>query len=670
MKQQLLLLPLVFGTLTSLFAQRISFDKGKIEETLVAFKGNVVKEQTGTDLALFFKGQKKAELGKLFNASYIDWSSDKSRRISFAEASLSCQKSSEQKDGYLLDLEPYLDNSKASDTLTLHFRENNKDLGTVVIAKAAPSKKETPPTKEGEAFNYKQYAKENPITLDLPTPQCDDCCSSDLSDPCDLQALSDGMVFNRIVYMADRNLTFYYDVYGKPYMVGITRSKYSKRFKGFKYSYTNSFSKSPGDNIDIRRTIRIPANTPLSFEVVNVNPEAYDIDISDTAIRFNTDVAALFQLPKIIPSIANLSQANEEALADQLKAALVQINDKLKSFFYKLQYSCLNKQNLIIHYKIEARKKIDEFFMENFQKNTAVSYETFFGTMLKDTNDAKALVTDFLLYYNQLSVSYYKKITQVPVVDGTYDKISFIFSIKPKANTPYSTLVKAKPIDAYITGGFKIDISAGLYYGFNMKNEQFSIRADSNIIRNSANTGDSLVRYGVLHEEQNTGKGEFGLASFVHFYPKLSPNVNVSGLIGIGMNIQEKPQVRYFTGLGVLFGRENRIAVNGGLVMGFTNMLSDQYTKNNAGLYDHVSYEEAAKDPVYKKTFSGHFFLSLSYNLPFIKTSGGTQTVAASSDSSSSGSSDKGSGSGSGGGDSSSSSSGSSGDKSGDVGKK
>ena len=189
-------------------------------------------------------------------------------------------------------------------------------------------------------------------------------------------------------------------------------------------------------------------------------------------------------------------------------------------------------------------------------------------------------------------------------------------SITAKENTPYTSLVKDKTVDAFIRNNFRIDVSTGLYYGFKMQNDKFSLRADSTVGRNMANTADSTLSSGNRIIKENTGKGEFGFASFIHFYDRLGADFSIGAHIGAGLSLNDKVKPRYFGGISFLIGHDNtRIAINAGYMGGNVETISDQYPKAADGTYLRIPKTETTL--ITKTKFISSPFVSISYSLPF-----------------------------------------------------
>lgn len=191
-----------------------------------------------------------------------------------------------------------------------------------------------------------------------------------------------------------------------------------------------------------------------------------------------------------------------------------------------------------------------------------------------------------------------------------------MLAITKKTNSPYPSLLDSKfPTQTvYVKNYFKVDISSGLFYGF-MKNHSYSIAADSSIIKSS--TGADSTKKGNHIVSENVGSNELGFASFVHLYYKWGNDVNVSLTLGAGVNFVTTVQPRYFTGVSLLLGHDNRFCVNTGIEFGNQKLLSDQYVKDANGVYNVTP---GTSSIVYKTQFSHALFISLSYNLPFIKS--------------------------------------------------
>jgi hypothetical protein len=92
--------------------------------------------------------------------------------------------------------------------------------------------------------------------------------------------------------------------------------------------------------------------------------------------------------------------------------------------------------------------------------------------------------------------------------------------------------------------------------------------------------------------------------------------------MGAGFSIDKKPQVRYFAGISLLAGKDNRLAITCGTAFGKEKALSSVYDANSSQAFglptgsSEIHYKEG--------NFNTHFFMSATYNIPFFKNN---QTV-------------------------------------------
>jgi hypothetical protein len=394
-----------------------------------------------------------------------------------------------------------------------------------------------------------------------------------------------------------------------------------------------------------KKMISVKVDDPIVFKIKNANPELYDVAISDSSVLKFQELKGIISLLSGANAIkaanGNISEVITESTGmdtcslnadDSIGKALNDLAKDLSRFYSRLQELSPYYDAYCLRRLIEkTRDVIDQKLADNFGylgissvydlsyylKGNADNFQEGLGEKLEDV-------------YHKILKVHYGYLYKVPHVDNV-DAIDFLFSISPKNKNAALPEVRNGRARVYTRGGLKWDVSSGLYYAFNMQNEQYSIRSDSDIIARANGTMDSVINQrGILFRETKTGKGEFGFSSFLHFYPRLSPGFNVSGIVGAGVSFQDKPQIRYFAGLGFLLGRETRIALNAGGIFGNVNELSDQYTKGTNGVYNKLSIAEAGKDPVFKKHFIIRPFISLTYNLFFIKRkSDVVQTITA-----------------------------------------
>lgn len=362
---------------------------------------------------------------------------------------------------------------------------------------------------------------------------------------------------------------------------------------------------------------------PVEFIIRNVNPYLYDVTISDTTVNHNMDASGTYLgllLGQNLPDdnttgAENFDGGDNTCIlndTDLLRKAVEDLYSQLGRFYDELlQSSPYTDASCFGELIRKVKLSINDTLRKKFSNAPLHinNYNTLRGFMKKN----KDIFTDEIIAeldsaYTKIETRHHVYAYKVPEIDNV-DEIHFRFNIVPKNKDLALPVVNKGVIKSYTKGGFKIDVSSGLYYGF-MNNDEWNLRKDSMPL----NAGGFQKGNKIYKEE--TGKGEFGFASFLHFYPRTGGFLNVSGTIGAGLNLSDKPKPRYFGGISLLAGRgTNRLAVNLGIILGNATRISDQYPKDANGNY--ILLHENETNLITKQKFISNFFISISYNLPF-----------------------------------------------------
>lgn len=158
----------------------------------------------------------------------------------------------------------------------------------------------------------------------------------------------------------------------------------------------------------------------------------------------------------------------------------------------------------------------------------------------------------------------------------------------------------------YVKGGFKIDISAGLFISSLMDKEY---ETKDVLVNVNGTTETQKIIY-----EKNKGNYDFGFGSMINVSMRGGSWVRPSFNVGALFTANQKFQI--LSGLGIILGKEERIVLHAGLSMGSVAEISNQFiadgkTPYNLGTSGQVSTVDKFK--------FGHFF-GLTYNLGKTKT--------------------------------------------------
>lgn len=359
--------------------------------------------------------------------------------------------------------------------------------------------------------------------------------------------------------------------------------------------------------------LHIKVGQSLRFDLLPVpNPMRYEVSISSDFKSNNIESDEM--LEKFLFNPVELLGKTVTYSADDSKEAishkegvlgyLQQINTKLTKYLNEYRY----------------KEAIDPVAFMTEKKATMDAVHAYLSS--KDT-DYPGNIGDYLLNEFVAADSIYLRpvlktikefdnfvvtpirydIKQVP----NHDELLFDIRIKPKNGIATAIYTDTLPISLPIFGGFKIDVSPGLFYSFH-RQHQYTLRSDSTAVTSGSTTTYTKFKT-IVTEDQP--RGNIGFSTLLHFYSRWGKDVNVALSLGPGLTLDESPQLRYLVGGSVIFGRSNRIALSGGYSFGKIKKLSGRYTDNKTVVTDTTV-----------ETYSvlkGAGFVALSYNIPFIK---------------------------------------------------
>ncbi|RYE27751.1 MAG: hypothetical protein EOP48_34285, partial [Sphingobacteriales bacterium] len=332
---------------------------------------------------------------------------------------------------------------------------------------------------------------------------------------------------NRIIYDAKRNETYWFDKDGE-----VQKQD------------------------DVHPNFSVKVGNSVAFEIINVNPEAYSLSIKDTSVSIFQDANDMlaryltpFSNPDIVAAGTNPDGKAPEDPATkriyQVRAAIITIDAALNDFASNQIYACENLHFKLIDNKIEARKRVDQFLEgAPLNKPKGKSLDQFMRDELNITKEDSTIYKVTIQLYKTLPASYYHMEYSTKTYGGK-DRIDFTYSIIAKPNTPYMDKARGEIASIYIIGGFKVDVSTGLYYAPWLRNDVYTLRSDSDMVANG--TVLDTIRGKRLIDDRNFG--EFGFVSYLHFYKKECPGFGWGGHIGVGLSLNDQIKPRYFFGL-------------------------------------------------------------------------------------------------------------------------
>jgi hypothetical protein len=208
------------------------------------------------------------------------------------------------------------------------------------------------------------------------------------------------------------------------------------------------------------------------------------------------------------------------------------------------------------------------------------------------------LFRQIIKIYNAIEAKNWTVNFQTTNISDKADRISYSLDFTPVSNE-YSLTNKSYSYnyDFDIVGGIKIDASAGLFYHFNLNDQQFRLEAVTD-------STTSIV------EVKNQDQFIPSVGALFNVYFRSPYYIKPALNFGVGTNIEK---LNYYLGMGLLFGRSERIGLNIGAVGGTVKRIADEYqgkTIINSSVTDLLNTELMKTDD----PFRIGWYIGISYN--------------------------------------------------------
>lgn len=154
------------------------------------------------------------------------------------------------------------------------------------------------------------------------------------------------------------------------------------------------------------------------------------------------------------------------------------------------------------------------------------------------------------------------------------------------------------PYNIWITGGLKIDVSAGLFFT-SLYDAEYDKRDDPAISDNKILT------------LKNSGDYDLAFGSTINTYVRMNSWIVPTLNFGAVLTKNEKLQV--LVGFGAILGKQERIIFSAGLAMGKVDRIADGYQVGSS-----YNLGDAGTIPTQSQFKFGHFF-GITYNLSKVK---------------------------------------------------
>jgi hypothetical protein len=209
------------------------------------------------------------------------------------------------------------------------------------------------------------------------------------------------------------------------------------------------------------------------------------------------------------------------------------------------------------------------------------------------------LFKQILKIFNAINENNWTIKYQTTKISDKADKIHYSFELIPVENDFTLTKMPRRiNYDFDIVGGVKIDVSAGLFYHFDLYDDVYRFVKDT----------DSTT---LIIKDNNDNQFIPSLGALFNIYKRSNKDVKLALNFGAGTNIEN---LFYYFGASILLGKSERIGINGGLVGGTVKRISNEYKDVEV---INTAIEDLPKDVPMQldDPFQMGYFIGISYNL-------------------------------------------------------
>ncbi|UZT96798.1 hypothetical protein ODZ84_16445 [Chryseobacterium fluminis] len=360
-----------------------------------------------------------------------------------------------------------------------------------------------------------------------------------------------------------------------------------------------------------RKWLSIKPRELLAVQLKNANPLKYEYTINDNNISYFMDTATINQHLSSLdispenPSVKNNSATYASIFVESKK--LKEKLDHLEIFIDQFELKSMSEEVLgddffqirdslyitlkNVHY--EAKK-----YKACLERGKNVEYSDAI------TDDQKETSKEFINYSIEKSETMLKSFESKFFFSNTFytlpkdiqgkniDAVEFtIKRLDKKTNKEDGSYGK---YNVWISGGVKIDISAGVFLT-SLYDEEYETRDVE------GGTGQKQIAL------KKQGSYDFAFGSTVNTNFRM--NSWIQPQINFGFIFTQNQKFQVILGGGLIFGREERWILSGGLSMGVVDRLADGFEKGNV-----YNLGTSGQIPVVKQFKFGHF-IGITYNL-------------------------------------------------------
>jgi len=329
-------------------------------------------------------------------------------------------------------------------------------------------------------------------------------------------------------------------------------------------------------------------------------PNAYNIIIEN-----KTDAINLF-IREIVTKNSDDDKTNISNAFKLIKKMTTDLKSDINKYTFEISSEDFLNRDTLVNKRTKFNSTYIKFLNEISKLNNDVmNFDDIKEDYVKNLNEFNTLSSEIKQEISKMfQLKLYNYLLPVDINGKNIDLVEV--SVVRHEKTATNPTPVEYTYNIYVKGGFKIDISGGLFIT-SIKDKEYETK-DILVDVNGTNQTQKIIY------EQNKGNYDFGFGSMINVSIRGGSWVRPTFNVGALFTANQKFQI--LSGLGIILGKEERIILHAGLSMGSVAEISNQFvadgnTSYNLGTSGQVSTVDKFK--------FGHFF-GLTYNLGKTKT--------------------------------------------------
>lgn len=169
------------------------------------------------------------------------------------------------------------------------------------------------------------------------------------------------------------------------------------------------------------------------------------------------------------------------------------------------------------------------------------------------------------------------------------------------------------PYDIWITGGFKIDVSAGFFIS-GLNNHEYIFPTGEFQTEEGAGMEDSDENQGNAIVRSNTGRWEYGFGTMLNISHRLGTWTRPT--LSVGAMLTNDTKFQFLLGGGAILGKKERVIFHAGWALGKVTRLENGLVADGETQFE---IDQESMIPT-EEEFNSSFFFGITYNLGKVKS--------------------------------------------------